>query len=579
MIFRKRYYNKPLNILYFSFGLTCLITLFTRLFFNFDREVTEVFYQISNVAMAVFLFEEFLRLVFMGFKEYFLERKLEIFALLLILALIISDYFNVENLLLSPQDVSILVLGLVSTSLLIKSSVGLLFKFPVLTRRKFKAHEVIFLSFFVAIIVGTVLLMLPGSSYNGVSFVDAVFIATSAICVTGLSTMQITEVFTPVGLLVIMSLFQIGGLGIMTISMTFAAFFAGQLGVGHSVLLKQMFDTHTIHEAKRVFSDVIKYTLFFESLGVGLLLLNMYLNKTEFTIKVIFECIFHSISAFCNAGFSLFSDSLYSLNLENNYLYVYTLMALIIIGGLGFPVILNLITVFKNSRDKQLKWVLSTHTKLVLTSTVALLILGFVGIYLLESEMSFSKLTSGEKVMQSVFLSITSRTAGFNLWPTEMLSVEGSTLLMFLMWVGAAPISTAGGIKCTTLAIAVLHMVNQLRGKNHCEIFGREISPESIQRALTVIFGSLVLVFLSLIVLIKLNPHLETLDLIFETFSAWGTVGLSRGITADLGSSSKLIIAFMMFCGRVGFFSVFSIFLFQYKPTNRRYLKDHITVY
>lgn len=555
------------------------MALFSRLFLNIDSDTKAFFYHVSNAAMFVFLIEEILRLIFVGFKDYFSERKLEILALLSIVALMVSEHFKVKNLLLSPQDISILVLGLVAASLLIKSSVDLVYKFPVLSRRKFKAHEVIFLSFFVAIVVGTVLLMLPGSTHSGIHFADAFFIATSAICVTGLSTMQITEVFTPVGQLVIMSMFQVGGLGIMTISMTFAAFFAGQLGVGQSVLLKQMFDTNTIHEAKRVFSDVIKFTLFFESLGVGLLLLNNYMNNVEFSVQVLFECIFHSISAFCNAGFSLFNESLYSLNLEESYLYVFTLMALIIIGGLGFPVILNLISIYRNMRDKNLRWVFSTHTKLVLTSTVGLLALGFTGIFFLESDMSFAKLSTGEKIMQSAFLSITSRTAGFNLWPTESLSVAGSALLMFLMWVGAAPISTAGGIKCTTLAIATIHIVNQLRGKNHCEIFGREISPESVQRALTVIFGSLVLVFVSLIVLIKLNPNLKTLDLIFETFSAWGTVGLSRGVTAELGNSSKFLIAFMMFCGRVGFFSVFSIFLFQHKATNRRYLKDHITVY
>lgn len=579
MIFRKRHYSKPLNVLYFSFGLTCLISLFIRVFFNIDQDVQSFFYQISNVAMVLFLFEEFLRLVFVGFKEFFTQRKLEILALLLMAALMLIKYLKVENLVLSPQDVSVLSLGLIAAALLIKSSVSLLLSFRVISRRKFKAHEVIFLSFLSAIFVGTVLLVLPGSSYNGISIVDAIFIATSAICVTGLSTVQITEVFTPVGLVVIMSLFQIGGLGIMTISMTFAVFFAGQLGVGQSVLLKQMFDTNTIHEAKRVFSDVLKFTLFFEGLGLGLLLLNKYLNNTEITLKVIFECVFHSISAFCNAGFSLFSNSLNSLNLETNYLYVYTIVMLVIVGGLGFPVILNMLSVFRNSRAKNLRWVLSTHTKLVFVSTAALLLIGFLGVFYLESGASFSKLTLGGKITQSLFLSVTSRTAGFNLWPTESLSVGASSLLMFLMWVGAAPISTAGGIKCTTLAIATIHMVNQLRGKNHCEIFGREISPESVQKALTVIFGSLVLVFISFILLIKLNPSLKTLDVIFETFSAWGTVGLSRGVTSDLSSSSKLIISFMMFCGRVGFFSVFSIFLFQYKTTNRRYLKDHITVY
>jgi len=579
MILKKRYYKRPLSILYHFFGLICFLSLFSRTFLNLEPETLQWIHTFANIAMFVFLVEEGLQLLFIGPKKYIAERKLESAVLILVASLMLNAYWDFKNLPLSPQDISLAVLGIAAFLLLTKSAIRQFLKLPVVVQHRLKAHEVIFLSFIFAIAVGTFLLKMPGSTYSGVTWIDAFFTATSAVCVTGLSTLQITKVFTPVGLTVIMLLFQIGGLGIMTISMTFASFLAGRLGIGQSVLLKKMFDTETIHEAKSVFTDILRFTLFFELIGFGLLALNKNLNNVELSLPVLFECLFHSVSAFCNAGFSLYENSLYSLNFGSNLIMVFTLMFLIVSGGLGFPVVINLFSYFRKSRIEHHKWQLSTHSKLVLASTAVLLFAGFLGFYFLESDSTFANLGFKNKAIQSLFLSVTSRTAGFNLWPTESLTMSGSALLMILMWIGGAPISTAGGIKCTTVSIAAVHMFNQLRGKNRCEIFKREISPESIQRALTVIFGSLLLIFFAFISLVQLNPNLSAHDLIFETFSAWGTVGLSRGVTDSLSSPSKLVIIFMMFCGRVGFFSVFSIFLIQYKKNNRRYLKDHITVY
>jgi len=579
MTLKKKYYKQPLNFLYYAFGLTCFFSLFARAFLNLEYSTIKQFHTIANIAMYVFIFEEALQCIFVGPKKYFSERKLESFILISILGLLINDFLEFKNLPLDPRDISLAVLGLAAFFLLIKSGVQSFLSLPVVVQRKLKAHEVIFLSFALVVGVGTLLLKMPGSTYSEISWVDSLFIATSAVCVTGLTPLQITEVFTSTGLAVIMLLFQIGGLGIMTITMTFASFLAGRLGVGQSILLKQMFDTETIHEAKSVFTDILKFTLFFELLGFSLLVLNKNLNNIDLTPSVLFDCLFHSISAFCNAGFSLYENSLYSLDFDKNLIMVFTLMFLIICGGLGFPVVVNLFSYFKSKKNAGKKWLLSTHSKLVLISTGILLATGFLGFYFLETDNAFTQLGFENKMVQSLFLSVTSRTAGFNLWPTDAMSISGSALLMFLMWVGGAPISTAGGVKCTTLSIAMVHMFNQLRGKDRCEIFKREISSESVQRALTVIFGSLILIFITFVGMVKFNPTLNPHDLMFETFSAWGTVGLSRGITESLTSPSKLIIVFMMFCGRVGFFSVFSIFLIQHQKTKRRYLKDHITVY
>lgn len=581
-----RYIDQFLNTVFLIFGLLCAGTLFIRVFLYLSSFQLEVTYWVSKISVYFLLFQEVGRfLISKSIKVYFQNRKKQLIFCFLVLLFLIADYIGYDQIfnqlnLIDDKDLALLYFGTHSTFLVISFITQYIRNSKFWAEIHLKTNHIFMLSFFMTISIGTILLKMPRSTANEISWLDAFFTATSAVCVTGLTTISITDNFTVIGQIVIMMLFQIGGIGIMTITMLFASFFTGSIALGESVILRKIFDTQNMTEARNIFVRISAYTFLFEAIGCAALIGSRTWQGSTLSMGLFFECVFHSISAFCNAGFSLFNQSLFAQEIRTNYSYSSVVMILIVIGGLGFPVIINLIHFLKRKkRIYNLRTQLTTHTKLVLSSTFALLLLGFCGIYLLEYDQSFNKLSSFDKAFQSLFLSVTSRTAGFNLWPTESLSFPTMALVILLMWIGGAPISTAGGIKCTTFAISVIHIINQLRSKRTCEIFYRQISDSTIQRALTVILGSMILLFISYVAMLKIESHFTNEDILFEIFSAWGTVGLSRGITGELSSASKIIIIFLMFCGRVGFFTVFSSFLKPAKDQNRKYLEDHITIY
>ncbi len=412
---------------------------------------------------------------------------------------------------------------------------------------RFHPAQTLMLSFFIVIVLGTLLLKLPRSVAPGhqLSWLDSLFTATSATCVTGLIVVDTGTHFSMLGQLIILTLIQIGGLGIMTISSFFALFLGRGMAIRERIMLQEMLNVERLDAITRLVKGVILITFLMEALGVVLLFFSWDLPQWSIGQRL-YHSVFHSVSAFCNAGFSLNSDSLMSFN--QNYPVMLTIAMLIIVGGLGFVVMIDLTRgrIFEYSPKKRVHRY-SVHTRLVLIITSVLLIAGTVLFLLIEPfEGSWTF-----KALNAFFCSVTARTAGFNTVDIGHLTTSSALLLMLLMFIGASPGSTGGGIKTTTLGILIASFISIIRGKTRIELFRRSISFTILNRALVVFAFAISFIMLSSF-LLSLTEQADFLNLLFEEISAFGTVGLSRGITAGLSSWGKLIIIVSMFVGRVG---------------------------
>ncbi|MCX6760962.1 MAG: hypothetical protein NTZ84_02595 [Candidatus Nealsonbacteria bacterium] len=418
-----------------------------------------------------------------------------------------------------------------------------------------KPVTVLFVSFAIAIFIGALSLKLPFSTTRDISFLDALFTSTSAVCVTGLTVIDIGTTFTLFGQIAILFLIQIGGLGIMTAG-AFVFLLLKKVGVGAG--LKIILEEDYISGVKRATKFIIVSTLLIELIGAGLLFLEWKKMSLLETGQLAFSALFHSISAFCNAGFSLFQDNLlrFKGDIATNLIFY----SLIILGGIGFLVIEDVYRAvsffFKNPRfhfkpgfhvHKKIK--LGLHSKIVIISTLLIIIIGAFLFYLFEKE-NLSYLSQKELILSSFFQTITSRTAGFNTVDIGALTRPTLVLLMFIMFVGAAPTSTAGGIKVTSLAIVFLSIVAFIKGRHDIVIFGRTIP--RVQMKNVFILVTAYLSFCLVIFFLMLYTEKGIFEqILFEIFSAMGTVGLSTGITAQLTDLGKVLIILTMFVGRL----------------------------
>ncbi|HDP81243.1 MAG TPA: hypothetical protein ENN21_10425 [Spirochaetes bacterium] len=407
----------------------------------------------------------------------------------------------------------------------------------------------ILLTFLAVIGVGTLLLSLPRATVAGyIHPIDALFTATSATCVTGLIVVDTGSYFTRFGQAIILGLIQIGGLGLMS----FTAFFATILGVRLTrkdiSLYSRAYEADALSTTRRLLIYMLLATLLIELLGFGLLYQTWepkYPDKGE----LLFSAAFHSVSAFCNAGFSLNAT-----NMQPHVGSIGTsiiISSLIILGGLGFIVLMNLTSFRRKALKGRPNPRLSLQTKLVLVTSAILIVFGWLAVTPLEWNNSMQGLGAGEKIMAGYFQSVTTRTAGFNTIPTTDLLPGTLFVMVVLMFIGASPGSTGGGIKTSTFAVIVLNFWAGLRGKKRVEVFRREIPAYVIKQALAVLVGGLAFVVLGFFVLL-LFENQPPLAILFETVSAWGTVGLSAGITPELTYAGRIVIILLMFAGRVG---------------------------
>ncbi len=417
--------------------------------------------------------------------------------------------------------------------------------------------QIILLSFLGVILIGSVLLSLPVSSAGGraVPYIDALFTATTATCVTGLVTVSTAATWSVFGQAVILLLIQIGGLGVITFMTAVMLLFNRKIGISDRLLIQDAFNLSTLSGIVAFVKKVLIGTLTVESIGSCFY---MTVFVPQFGARGIWVSVFNSVSAFCNAGMDIIGEN--SLcDYSGNVLITLTTAALIILGGLGYIVWWDVSRVIKNRKQNGGRFFksLTLHSKIVLISTAFLLITGTALTLCFEynNPLTLEGLPLSDKIQAAFFQSVTTRTAGFASLPQENLKNPTAILSLLLMFIGGSPVGTAGGIKTVTAAVLLSITVSLISGKNSVSLFGRTISKQSVYKAVAVTVMSFSVMFVSTLMLSAVT-NAPALDILFETVSATATVGLSRSLTGALNLLGKLIIIFTMYFGRVGPISI-----------------------
>lgn len=434
-------------------------------------------------------------------------------------------------------------------------------------------YQIVVLSFIAVILIGTGGLMLPISSISGqgLSFINALFTATSAVCVTGLTVVDTGRYFSYFGQGVLIVLIQIGGLGVVAITMIIAVIAGRQMRLSGMLLMQKSLNLLTFAGAVRLLINIGIETLIIEFIGGSIMAVRLW---QDFGLKGIYWGYWHAVSAFCNAGFDIFGDTGAYAYLNSPVICI-TLCLLIIMGGIGFGTIEELRQHFGHKKVKRL----SLHTRVVLFTTIVLLIIGTVVMFALEynNNSTIGLLNPLNKAMAAFYLSATSRTAGFTLMNIGSLGNASLFLIIVLMFIGGSPGSTSGGIKTTTFAVifATIHSIG--RGKDEVVLFNRQMDPDLIKRALALFFVSSAIVVIATMC-ICINESFSFMSILFEVVSAFATVGLSTGITPALSSVSKIILISIMLIGRVGVATFTFALALKSRKTSIHYPAEKISI-
>lgn len=452
----------------------------------------------------------------------------------------------------------------------------------------FNPAQLFIFSFVLIILTGAMLLSLPNATRGGISFIDALFTSTSAVCVTGLTVVDTATQYTFLGQSIIMALIQIGGLGIMTFASYLTYFFRGGSSFENQLVLSQINQDARVGEVFRTLKNILLTTLSIEALGAAIIYFSIPESQYPGLSDRFFFAVFHSISGFCNAGFSTLTNNLYETPVRYAYALQLTIAILVILGGIGFPILFNLLTYgrtelfgqirdrFTGTRHLRRPWQLNLQTRIVLITTGILLLFGTLVIYVLEDQHALMEHSGFGKWATAFFNATSPRTAGFNNVDMTNLQFPTVLIILFLMWVGASPGSTGGGIKTTTFAIGTLNFLSLARGKDRIELYRREISPLVIRRAFAVISLSLALIGLGILLLAVFDSTKSFYHIAFECFSAYGTVGLTLGITPLLSIPGKIVIILLMFIGRVGMLTLLIGFLPKHRHKAYNYPTDEV---
>lgn len=413
--------------------------------------------------------------------------------------------------------------------------------------------HIILLSFLATIMIGSVLLALPISTQSGesVPYLDALFTATTATCVTGLVTLPTVSTWSIFGQAVILVLIQIGGLGIITIMSGLMLLLNRKMGIGDRLLIQDAFNLNTMSGLAKFVKNVLLGTLIVEGIGAALYMI-VFIPK--FGARGIWVSVFNSISAFCNAGIDIIAENSLCDYATNPLINAVT-SALIILGGLGYIVWWDMLRVLR-SRSKKNKKIfrhLTLHSKIAITATVSLIFIGAALIFALEfsNPQTIGNMSLFDKIQVSLFQSVTTRTAGFASVPQENLTNATSIISVILMLIGGSPVGTAGGIKTVTIAVLFCSTLSTIKNKDSTTLFGRRISEDSIKKAVAVVITFVTICAVSTVLLMTATEA-SALDVIYETVSATATVGLTRNLTSSLNDFGKIIIIATMYFGRVG---------------------------
>lgn len=424
-------------------------------------------------------------------------------------------------------------------------------------------------SFMIFIIIGSLVLMLPRCTVSDISYIDALFVSTSAVCITGLTPVDVSVTFTPMGLVVLSLLIQTGGLGVLTFTCFFSLFFTGNSSIFNQLMLKDMIYSKSMATLIPTLIYTLLFTLGIELIGAVAIFLTIH-DTLALTLEeeIIFSA-FHSLSAFCNAGFSNLSQGLANPNLLYGNQWIYWVVSILVVcGSIGFPLLVNFKEAIRNAVRRH--WLIirgrnpgnrmshyySMNSKIVIATFSLLFLFGALFFFFAESDNTLSGMTFWQKISQSVFNSVVPRSAGFSsVNPADFLNTT-LLIVMFLMWVGGGSQSTGGGIKVNTFAAIVLNLRAIILGKGRVTAFQRTVSLASIRRANAVVALSILTYLMFSLVIIQLEPRLPVKELLFETLSALFTVGSSLGATPHLSDLSKVVLCCAMFLGRIGMISL-----------------------
>lgn len=421
-------------------------------------------------------------------------------------------------------------------------------------------YMVFIVAFAVIIFIGAILLNLPLASQNGrsIGFIDALFTATSATCVTGLAVVNTAEHWTIFGKIVILLLIQMGGLGVMTMSAMISFFLGKKISLKTRVLIMEERNVDELQGVVRLTKSILFFTFLVEL--VGAVLLSFVFVKDYGVVEGIAFSIFHSISSFCNAGFDLTGNSM--INYVDNPIITFTISSLIIIGGIGY-------FVFWDIYDSKSFKRLTLHSKLVIIITSVLLLVGFILVFALEynNAKTIGNLNLSGKIQASIFQSVVPRTAGFNSIEIGYLRMPTVMVMVILMFIGGSSASTAGGIKVTTLGVILVSIYNFVKGKRDIEVFMKRIEYTTVIKAVSIVGIAVFLinVVTFILTITEINKGFDYLDMLFETISAFATVGLTRGLTPELSNIGRILLSIVMFVGRLGPLTVAFAFLKQHK--------------
>lgn len=435
------------------------------------------------------------------------------------------------------------------------------------------------LSFIVLISAGTLLLLLPEMTHSGIRFIDALFTSTSASCVTGLTTVDTATHFTLKGQIIIMLLIQLGGINIVSFATFFSTFYRSE-SVKYQSILKDFLSTGQLSDTRTLLRRIVYFSIIIEFFGTVLIFLSWHDNVAfRSTAQQVFFSLFHSVSAFNNAGFSLFSGNLMEQWVDQSYNLHIWIAILIFLGGIGFATLEELFELFTSWKKILRPWkYLSIPSRLVLKTSLLLILAGTLVFIYAEYENTLSGLSPKGFIVTSIFQSVTTRTAGFNSVDFGAVTQPVLIFFIFLMYVGASPGGTGGGIKTTTFSIILKTAYATIRGKRNVETHHHTIAFSLIDKAYAIALFALFLIFTSVFLLAFTEPDVRFLHLIFEEVSAFGTVGLSTGITPLLSDAGKTIIIISMFIGRIG---PLTLALFLSRPiisTHYRYPEIHVMV-
>lgn len=445
-------------------------------------------------------------------------------------------------------------------------------------------------SFLILILTGTGLLMLPKATYGGIAFIDALFTSTSAVCVTGLTTVDVAQVFTPVGQFIILLLIQIGGLGVMTITCFFAMFFMGNTSLYNQLAVKDMVSSRSLNSLLSTLLYILGFTLSIEAIGAFLLYLDISGTMGMTLTDELFFVAFHSVSAFCNAGFSTLSGNLGNELIMSHTGFYVGISLLVILGGIGYPILVNFyqtllyevkklyVTHVKKSRMPRKAHLYDLNTRIVVRMTLLLLSVGTLFILIAEWNGAFAGMSFIDKIVHAFFNAACPRTAGFNSVSLSSMGLHTLLLYMLLMIVGGGTQSTAGGVKVNVFAVVLLNLRSVLTNSKNVTAFQRELTHDSIRRSNATFIFYLIVIFLSFFLITMLEPDLPVMALLFECVSALGTVGSSLDLTPLLGNPAKLLLVMLMFVGRVGILTLVASLMGERKERKYQYPSDQIII-